>query len=145
MPLTRRNWLLVFIGLPEGSFRADQLRITKGMFVFAKSCGDSSLEMYTFEPYDYGPFSRELYRDLDVLDREGFIRRNEVAGSNRQIFELTSKGEQAVRHLIAEAPAKEKDALAAIKKRVTSLNFTQLLTWIYGEYPESAVYSKARV
>ena len=115
------------------------------MFLFARKCGNSPIHTYDFEPYDYGPFSRELYRDLDSLDRDGFIRRNEIPGSNRQVFELTNKGSETVARLFETAPVSEREHLATIKTRVTSLNFTDLLTAVYGEYPEYAGRSKAHI
>ncbi len=143
MALSRTDWLLVFIDLPQGSFGTDQLRTTKGMFLFAQQCG--GIDAYVFEPYDYGPFSRGLYRDLDFLDGDGLIRRIDIVGTNRQIFETTTKGTERVKALLQDAPPPQIECLAEIKKRVTSLNFTDLLTSIYSEYPAYATRSKAHV
>jgi uncharacterized protein len=142
MLLTRQQWLLIFLALPEGPYRTDQLRTTKGMFLFAQECPEAAV--YDFEPYDYGPFSRQLYSDLDSLVYEGLIRRIET-GRTRNVFEVASRGSEFVKSILKEAPDKHLDCLKQIKRRVTSLNFTDLLSWIYGEYPEYAVNSKARV
>ena len=143
MPLSRKDWLLLFLYLPEERFRTDQLRTTKGMFLFSRQC--PGVNNYDFEPYDYGPFSRDLYRDLDRLDAEGQIRRFNISASNRQIFETTSKGSVLARQLLQDAPSPEAELLTSIKRKVTALNFTDLLSAIYSQYPEYATRSKARV
>jgi len=142
MPLTREDWLLSFLALPEGHYRADQLRTTKGMFLFSQKCPNA--KSYEFEPYDYGPFSRGLYSDLDRFVYEGVIRKIPMSGS-RNVFELTSRGAEIAKLLLRDAPDDELTCLREIKKQVTSLNFSELLSWIYGEYPQYAVNSKARV
>lgn len=144
MKLRPRDWLLIFLGLPEGPFRTDQLRITKGMFLFSKKRKAGSVGSYKFEPYDYGPFSRDLYRDLDALESEGAVRHVEQSGTNRKIFELTAKGRRQFELVVQSLPEGDSQLLTEIKERVTSLNFADLLSSVYQEYPQYAARSKAR-
>lgn len=49
---------------------------------------DNKLNTYTFELYDYGPFTSKLYKDINELIKEGYIK-------NKQDYslELSSRGE----------------------------------------------------
>jgi hypothetical protein len=79
-PMTRRDWLLVlcaYEGAPSG---LDPVRLQKGMFLFARTGVVPVHEQYQFKPYDYGPMSSMIYRDLDELVTEGFLVRHSVAG-----------------------------------------------------------------
>ena len=91
MTLHRSDWLLLFIGLPEGKFKTDQLRITKGMFLFVQECKALDPSLYDFKPYDYGPFAPDIYADLDLLEAQGFIRHIEQPGGVTPV-EWTAEG-----------------------------------------------------
>ena len=58
-----RDWLLLlFDGAGEP---LDRVRIQKSMFLFAERSKAPGGEKYRFTPYHYGPFSFDIYPDLD--------------------------------------------------------------------------------
>ena len=71
--LNRRDFLLLFIGLPGDRYGLDRIRIMKGMFLFAESGFPKPGERYEFQPYDWGPFSRDVYQDLEALQVAGLV------------------------------------------------------------------------
>jgi DNA-binding PadR family transcriptional regulator len=144
MALTRQDWLLLFIGLPGGSHPTDQLRVMKGMFLFSQEGPRQVRDLYDFQPYSYGPFDTQIYRDLDQLEIEGLIRADIALGTNRRIYRLTKKGEEIFPSLHPSAPATWLDILRRVKQHVTSLSFTDLLNDIYDRYPDYAVNSVRR-
>lgn len=140
----RRDWLLTFIGAPSGGFATDQLRVMKGMFLLSKDGPAELRELYSFRPYDYGPFDAAVYHDLEACEAEGLIQSRPVGG-NRMVYALTPAGESRVDQLRAEVGQETRTAIDQVKKHVTSLSFTELLKQVYTQHPDYAVRSIARV
>jgi hypothetical protein len=143
--VTRREWLTLFVafeGAPDG---LDPVRIQKGMFLFAMEAGVPARERYGFKPYDYGPMSAAIYRDLDALVERELIERTAVKGKSWSQFRATNLGHEAGRDALAKAQAERRLEAARllydIKQRVANLPFNELLTNVYRDYPEYAVKS----
>lgn len=143
--LTRQDWLLLFIGSPGAQFHADQIRIMKGMFLLSKEGPSEVQDLYAFEPYDYGPFDVGIYHDLDAAQAQGLIQSRTVGGTNRRVFQLTSTGEARAAEFRRQASQAALRAVEEVKKLVTSLSFTDLLSYVYERHPEYAVRSRARL
>ena len=74
---TRTDWLLRFIaGTKHYDGWVDRIRIMKGMFLFQEATGAVPELNYRFQPYDYGPFTPQIYRDIELLERAGHIASN---------------------------------------------------------------------
>ena len=142
---SRKEWTLIFIGLPGDRFDTDQLRIMKGLFLFSQEGPEAVQELYDFEPYNYGPFDTGIYHDLDSLEAEGLITSEAVLGTNRRIYKLTPNGQQRMDEILGLAPQGAVYVLARIKRHVTSLSFLDLLRDVYKRYPAYAVQSVARL
>ena len=139
--LRRRDWLLLFIADPEGPFSTDQIRVMKGMFLLSKQRCDALQSLYTFEPYDYGPFDKHVYYDLDRLETEGLIVSEPVPHTNRRTFRLTRRGRERVEDLETVVPRAARVAVTEVKELVTSMGFMPLLRYVYEKYPEYAARS----
>jgi uncharacterized protein YwgA len=142
--MNAREWLLVLIayrGAPQG---LDPVRLQKGMFLFSQQAGRPGGETYSFEPYNYGPMSRAMYRDLDRLVESGHIERIPVTGYSWQRHLVTTDGATEAQRLLDDMAADEIPAarrLFEIKERVSSQSFAELLAGVYAEYPDYAVNS----
>lgn len=90
MPLGRQDWLLLLFDGAEPPL--DRVRIQKSMFLFAERSRAVDSEKYSFTPYHYGPFSFEIYPDLDRLVREGLLRQELVSASPSPRYVLTATG-----------------------------------------------------
>ncbi len=136
---TRTEWLLRYIGGTEHyDDWVDRIRLMKGMFLFQKEGGAPREVDYRFEPYDYGPFTQEVYRDLGSLANSGFL----AESADGQSYRITQEGR---RHLSAERfPPGEERALVEIRVEVSDLSFRDLLRRVYQAYPESASRSVAK-
>jgi len=143
--MTTKDWLLLFICLagPEG-YEPDSLEpvhIMKGMFLFAMQSGRPPGELYHFEPYHYGPFSAEVYRDLDALVAEDLIRAERVGGQTWSLYYATERGAQEARALKRAADPEAVARLTEIRRYVVDLPFARLLREIYAKYPRFAARS----
>lgn len=145
--MTRRDWLLLLIGLEGAPEGLDPVRVQKGMFLLAREGGLAGAERYAFRAYNYGPMSPRLYRDLDGLVRRGLVERLPVRGYGWSRVTVTPAGADHVSRLHAEAgPAARAsiERLAAIKRTIVGLSFSELLETVYSRYPAYASRSVFR-
>jgi hypothetical protein len=126
---------------------------------------------YSFEPYHYGPFSKDLYEDLEFLSNVGLITSmpkglaapfdqkeeervvedTSIGDSDDDLsllfqeerFRLTGKGIDFVRStLLPDVPEPIMKAIRQIKTDLSPLSLTTLLRYVYAKYPDSAENSK---
>jgi uncharacterized protein YwgA len=141
--VNRRDWLILLLGFkPKDKPAAlDPIRIQKGMFLHAMRSGRPKKEKYTFRADNWGPYSRDLRRELEQLVAEGLVATKDVPGYRWKRYHLTAAGVEFARELIKEAPRDELHALIDIKEFVTERSFNKLLNEVYEEYPDYAVNS----
>jgi len=141
--MTRRDWVLLLLGLKSArrSPKLDPVRIQKGMFLFAQEAAVQDKEKYAFEPLHYGPYSRELRRDVEDLVRQGLAEKRPVPGYTWSEYVLTPAGLGKATALLSTAPQTELRRLFDIKKEITGVPFGTLLRDVYEKYPDFAVNS----
>lgn len=144
--MRRRQLLpLVLLGAEDEEPVEGRTRLQKLMFLIQKRMeeqGDPLDWGYPFRAYDYGPFAKELYDDLDQLRRRGFVEERERQLDDDVIqydYVLTPKGREFVRK---ELEGRRPDGLAetaeAIKDDFNDVPLQQLIDYVYTEYPEYA-------
>lgn len=142
--MTRRDWLLVlcaYHGAPAG---LDPVRLQKGMFLFARTAGVPRGQQYLFKPYDYGPMSPAIYSDLDELVRGGLVTRHAVPGKSWSRHVASQRGLTTAENRLRQLDERGKEAarlLFAIKQRIATASFDDLLASVYREHPDMAVNS----
>lgn len=132
-----RDWLLLTL-----EFQEDPIRIQKTLFKFSEEAkGSLEEDTYSFKPYNWGPFSIEIYRDLDDLVAEGLVKRVRLAGATWAKYRLTDEGEQAADEVVATVDGRAYEKLKDMSRWVKERSFKRLLTDIYEAHPEMAVNS----
>jgi len=84
--INSKDLLLLFLYFAEDNCIYGKTRVQKMVFLFEKEIWDdfkfdkfiSKEQLPSFEPYDFGPFTTEIYSDLDFLESLGYIKINEV-------------------------------------------------------------------
>jgi uncharacterized protein len=143
--MTPRDSLLLFIALDGAPQGLDPIRLQKGMFLFAMDNGSDPGEVYDFVPYDYGPMSTQIYRDLDLLAERRLIDATPVEGQTWSRYSATDAGLAAAQDLMGEEPSQAKaKRLYAIKAEVSSHTYQQVLEDVYDRFPEFASKSVFR-
>ena len=142
--MTRRDWLLLLIGLDPPPRGLEPVRIQKALFLLAREGGIPPRERYWFVPYNYGPMSPRVYRDVDALVRGGLLERLPVPGYAWGRIRATPRGRARASDLAAAARSDALAKLRAIRDEVTALSFADLLETIYARYPEMASASVFR-
>lgn len=90
-------------------------------------------DYYQFRKYDYGPFSAEVFRDAEQLEREGKVAISINRRGGWQEYAATVSGYRT------KLQAIPKDVSVFIEEKVSwarGLSFQQLVRAIYQDYPE---------
>jgi uncharacterized protein len=145
--MVRRDWLLLLVSLGEGESGLDPIRLQKGLFLLAQEGCLPRAECYDFRPYNYGPMSSGVYRDVEVLERRGLLERREAEGRTWRWVHATQSGRERSRALQQALEQHNPRALASlrdIRALLDRLGFVELLATIYRRYPEYAERSVFR-
>lgn len=100
---------------------------------------------YSFVPYKFGPFSKEVYEDLEALEREMLVVRPK-RGKNVERPETAIEQEAAedVKQILETVPQDKKQSVDELMQRYGSMGFEQLLDYVYAKYPQFAVGRKQK-
>jgi hypothetical protein len=88
---------------------------------------------FRFEPYDYGPFDKAVYDELDYLNRIGLIQ---VISGRYRLYALTHEGWTIGVSELPNYDLRAQQYFTACSEWVRSLNFEQLISAIYRKYPD---------
>lgn len=138
----RQQRLLVFLG--AGQDILDPIRIMKGMFIFemkAPSAWVLDETKYNFVPYNYGPFSPQVYSDLETLHEMGYVSIQQAQNRSWNYYSLTDEGQEESEAVITQMDTRMVDYLKSLRGFVSAVSFRQLLESVYTEFPDFAVNS----
>lgn len=153
-------------------------RLVKMLFLFKEEVlphfrrGTSIDEnnFYQFFPWNYGPFSREVYDDLTFFILRGFVKseeaigeapeesarewnfwtdQNEAAGSEiieyqEESFSLTAKGMRVCDEMYSTLTDGQQTTLRTFKRKMVSLRLEAILKYVYTKYEEQTENSKIK-
>ncbi|WP_162993886.1 PadR family transcriptional regulator [Halalkalicoccus subterraneus] len=126
-------------------------RFQKLVFMAQMEIDDLQTRKYEFDSYKYGPFSKELYDDLDRLARNGYINRSvEKTGNENEkhIYSITEKGSDYIFQILERDSTQDDLAvedLRQLKEEYNDMPILQLIRLIYNQHPEYAKDSKLDV
>ncbi len=158
--------LLLLLAMSEKSKQrvAGITRIEKLLFLLQKETAFSGKlrEKFEFKPWKFGPFSKGVYEDLDLLvsaelvdveERElanyvEYTEQNELTdwigiGSEpgepvvERVFSLTDRGKKVAEKLRDLISEKDWQEIAGLKRRFESVPLTRLIQYVYHKYPET--------
>ncbi|SRR6266511_4774994 len=136
--VNRKDWLLLFMSAEalgvDGPPDLDPVRVQKGMFLLSRR--GPARHLYTFRPYNWGPFSRDIYDDLDSLQADGLLQSQRRTGRSWRVYWTTDAGHDRAAAIAARLPKTDLDWLGKMRHYVTSRSFTRLLRELYEAYPE---------
>lgn len=96
--------------------------------------------MFSFAPYNYGPFDKAVYWDLEALAAEGHAEI--VPLSKGHGYRLTATGQSIANAvLLDELPAVARNYIKQVSAFVLRLSFAALVSAIYKAYPDMRVNS----
>jgi len=132
------DWLLLLVALDAPAAGLEPVRVQKALFLLAREGGLPRGERYWFLPYNYGPMSPALYRDLEQMESEGLIERTLVLDESWRHLMVTEAGMERARTLRRRARSRAPEAVAElsrIKRRIVRMTFAELIADVYRRYP----------
>jgi hypothetical protein len=144
LPLERDHVAPVVLSLADGDGTFTPVQIQKAMFLATDRAADAFMSPYEFQPYDYGPFDRQVYLDIEDLERLGLAQINQPPGSRWKTYAVTAAGKAAAAELINSLTAAQLELLKKIVTLVRSLSFNDLVSAIYRAYPDMKARSVFR-
>jgi uncharacterized protein len=100
--------------------------------------------LFNFEPYDYGPFDRAVYSELEMLAQRGLVAIEATPDAARRRFSLTVAGQDVGNAVLGQLSGRARDYLARVSSWVRSLSFAELVGSIYKQYPNMKANSVFR-
>lgn len=116
-------------------------RLQKELFLVQKTLQDEGIKYkYPFRPYRMGPFSRDLYRDIEWLKSEKIIEEKRLYIKDKgiyRIFKLTPKGRKEVSNLTKKpTTSRMLTVVEQTKRRYNSMNLLDLVEFTHQVFPE---------
>lgn len=139
--------MLLLVTLHAGTV-SGKTKLQKLVYLVQRESGAPQLkDIFHFEPYLYGPFSQDISREVDQLERDNLLARSQYLYSQKgQTMEtascqLTEQGKAEAHAVQAKWPA-ESEAVQRIVEKYRFETLPRILDHVYSAYPESAVNAK---
>lgn len=117
-------------------------RLQKLVFLIQKEFNDSALPgKYNYIPYDYGPFAKKLYEDLDYLENRGFLKESKETIENGKVkynYTLTPEGREHLEQRPDQKVDRVLQLAEMVKTEFNHLSLPELLDYVYTKYPDYA-------
>jgi uncharacterized protein len=143
--VTPKDWTLLVIAAAKRPLSPVQLQ--KSLFLLSENLKPQPsvrFEFHTFEPYNYGPFSRAVYDDAAVLQHHRLVRILTPPLTRYDSYSITPRGVDRALEIQKRLPKAVADYVHDLVEWTTSLSFNQLVAAVYKNYPEMKVNSVFR-
>lgn len=131
---------LVLAALATGSLHQYKpVQVQKMFFLIEENIPECVDEHFHFEPYNYGPFDKEVYNELERLSSRGDIHIGRESRWN--YYQLTQNGLKKGIELLNQLPDPIREYIEAVSEFVRTSSFTELVSAIYEAYPDMKVNS----
>lgn len=132
---------MVLAGLsavPDSSF--EPVQVQKLLFLMDENIADEmNGKQFAFEPYDYGPFDKAVYAELEALWEWGLVHVMTPVSSPSKTdrsYSLTYAGQKQGEKAIESMPNYVRKYLRQLSEWVRSLSFAELVGAVYRAYPD---------
>jgi len=100
---------------------------------------------YDFIPYKYGPFSKEVYEDIEELEKNLLVERVKPKKDLEMTeIRLIEEFKDWTEKIIDSLPEDIKEIVKAYIEKYGKMELNELLDYVYAKYPEYAVKSKRK-
>jgi len=138
----KRNALVLAALSPANMGDFSPVQVQKLFFLIDQNCAkDVGGPHFSFEPYDYGPFDRDVYGVLEELSLAGMVEVYNIPGRRWKGYKLTENGQRESERLLSELPGKARTYITELVRFVRGVSFEELVSAIYKAYPEMKVNS----
>jgi uncharacterized protein YwgA len=136
-----RREIAMLVVASSGKEGLSPVQLQKSLFLVAEyGSGNLPADFYQFSPYNYGPFSAEIYDDTDELTREGLVIGID-SGFGWSRYVASPAGMKRSEEVKEKMVTVLCDYISNVVEWVQSLDFAGLLRAIYAKYPQYRVNS----
>ncbi len=133
--MERKDWLMLTVAA-AGPRSLTPVQLQKALFLVGKNLATFvGPDFYKFIPYNYGPFSVDIYRDAKLLQQGGLVRIEPEQGQLPEYF-ATPQGNIRAADLRYSLLPGVASYIETVTRWTQQLTFPQLVTAIYAKYPE---------
>ena len=127
---------------PAGNSPFTPVQVQKLLFLLDMNVAEQTDgPHFNFEPYDYGPFDKQVYLKLEQLRDLELVEISTLDGHGLRTYRLTNEGQKIGENSLKELPKPIQRYVSKVVEFVCSLSFAQLVSAIYQAYPEMSVNS----
>lgn len=90
---------------------------------------------FEFEPYDYGPFDKEVYTVLEDLENKKLVAISSPNFNQPRMYRLTDEGVLLGRNSFTTFSEDTQNYINELVEWIKSRSFTQIVSAIYKHYP----------
>ncbi len=133
----RQKYVLAVFAAAGDDVQFSPAQVQKLFFLLDKKISPSiGGQKFDFQPYDYGPFDRAVYEELDLLSRQGYIQIHQGSTPAGRRYMLTLTGSRQGASALSGYVDRARNYMGEAARWVRSLSFAQLVGSIYNAYPE---------
>jgi len=132
--IDRKEWILLLLSEEP----LDRIHIMKALFLIWLRSGKHIKGFFKFEPYLYGPYSLDVYSELDSLLSDGSISQPPYSAKSWVSYFITDEGMKNVNDIKNEIKPEIRKLISSVVKEISSLDFFSLLRKVYREAPDFA-------
>ena len=133
MAITRTDWTLLAIDAADGA-ALSPVQLQKALFILGAEMPQSLGEgFYEFRPYNYGPFTGEIYTDAEQLADQGLVR---ITRHRWNEYSITPEGQSQAVLCRKRADSHATEYLKRVVAWARTLSFEDLLRSVYARYPK---------
>jgi uncharacterized protein YwgA len=139
--MERKDWLLFTLNAAGGA-GLTPAQLQKSLFILGCELPDSlGGDFYQFSPYNYGPFSKQVYDDAERLAQDGLVTIAQAPGMRFSEYVITWRGQEAAERLKGRADHRAITYLERVVNWARKQSFSELVRAIYRKYPQYRVNS----
>ena len=139
--MRRNDFVLAAMSATKGQF-FKPVQVQKFFFVLDKEIPELiEGPHFDFEPYDFGPFDKDVYQELDSLSEKGMLEISGASWERTRQYRITQEGLTVGSGYFDEFPVSAQNYIQSLVKWILPLSFTQLVSEVYRIYPDMKVNS----
>lgn len=141
--LKPEDWAMLVVG-SGGAQATTPVQLQKVLFLAERHLTAQQRKVskfYKFDAYDYGPFSKDIYSDLEKLAADHLVQIDVAPGRTFRTYRPTSDGLKRYGEIRAQLDTSVAEYAEALSKWARSLSFNDLVKSIYKMHPEMKVNS----
>jgi len=144
--INRSDMLLLLLYAPGLSGKImepikGKTRLQKEVFLAQKELRKAGIfTYYPFRPYKYGPYSIELYDDIEYMEHDEILSINKIDLKKKGIYaeyKITNKGREEIEEKIKSGLLNDAyKIIERLKKSYNDMNIVRLVELTHKVYPE---------